>query len=187
MIGNHSLAKHSRVAMFVAMCVLMIPDGVAAQDHSDGGGEGGGDDGSACHWELPCLIGGVGGDLLAQGPVGDKTPEPTFFHRNCLYCERSVCHESCEPEDDEDSDFAAAYAELMRAVRDGDPRKVMDVAPYLSEYVTWNARRNAIQVLSCNRKDLIASLEVGPEMAMAVASTIHRLRNDRISVADGGR
>ena len=81
----------------------------------------------------------------------------------------SECHPYCV---DQDEEVNAAYAELVTAAAAGKVSLVLSLAPKLNGYVFFNAQRRSIQIVSCNRADLVANLPVRDSKVLAMAMAL---------------
>ena len=87
-------------------------------------------------------------------------------HVMCLICIYGPCHPNCEPEEDEE--VKLAYAAATDAAAEGDVVTLIELLPGLRGHLTYNRDRNAIQLRSCDREFVIASINV-PESLVEVA------------------
>jgi len=82
------------------------------------------------------------------------------LHGTCSICAYGTCHPVCAPEE-EDEETQLAYQSVIRALEEGDFEAVATLAPKLTRFVTFNADRDAVQVLDCDRSRVVASLPLG--------------------------
>ena len=83
-------------------------------------------------------------------------------HLECMICVAGwgLCHPLCSYSFDAQTSGSqkTAYEQIIAAARKGDALAVLRLAPAAPQFVQFHERRNAIQVWSCSRDVLIASL-----------------------------
>ena len=87
------------------------------------------------------------------------------MHDNCKVCPIGQdCHGSCWPAD-EDLEVQLAYQSAVEAATQGDVGTLLSLGPSLGRYITYNSDRSAVQLWSCQREFVMASLAVPAEMS----------------------
>ncbi len=131
--------------------------------HSTGGAQesGGGYGGCA----LVTICGG-GHTVTGTAEIGVRNP-----HSDCLVCiDQGGCHPECDvtlvPS------VRPIYALVLAAARKGDAATIMQLAPQLPGFVSYNVERKSIQVASCNRRSIIANLPLRSPRELAGAARL---------------
>jgi hypothetical protein len=85
-----------------------------------------------------------------------------------------ACHVECGETHDFGAMTSSLYASLVAAARENDVHSVLASAPHVSDFVSFNAARRSIQILSCSRTELISSLRVEGAELLAAAAYLER-------------
>ena len=158
---------YSNVVLIAAM--ILAPSYAFAQDESGGTGLAGG-----CGNLNNFCSGGEGTHNTSLGPVGSVFNP----HSSCMICSTGVladCHPSCQvsaiPSKQD------AYKAILVAAGNHDVLGILRLAGNVEGYVTYNAERKSIQVTSCDKHTVIASIVVpDPLVRSTVASLPTALR-----------
>jgi len=78
-----------------------------------------------------------------------------------------VCH-SCDASDLSESQ-KLAYRAVLKAASIGDINEVLRLALKAPGMVTYNAKRNAVQISSCTKKEIVGSLPLTTSAQLRVA------------------
>jgi hypothetical protein len=126
-----------------------------------------------CHPMMTCFVSEGVGDMLLGGPApSGVTAAPTFFHSSCLLCldgdgEGGVCHEGCDPIQDEEDENSIAYRKAVDAFEAGDVNGALGLIPVLGPQLAWNKARSSIQLIGCDGISVLGSLPVALDVVAA--------------------
>lgn len=123
-------------------------------------------------------------DTFNQGyhEIGGPAPEgwidsPEPFHSDdCLRCVdgKYDCHvEGCEPTE-ESEEYQLAYQALHGAVTEGDAEAMIHLSQWVPRHVVLNPSRRSFQLLSCDRRAVIANIPLAEDDFFAAAVALDR-------------
>ncbi len=142
-----------KVRVLVALATILVASSASAQE------EGGGDIGGGCGVMMICS-----GGHKVSGPAGGGVYYP---HMDCVTClTQGGCHPGC---DQTLGDFKGKYREILNAANDGDVGAILRVGATAGGYVTFNAARQSLQILSCNKAAVVANLPLRSAADIALA------------------
>ena len=101
--------------------------------------------------------------VLGPGPGNVTRP-----HYDCGTCIVGDCHPACGTAANPAG--VEVYEELLAAAGSGDSDEVLRLAPLAGEYVVFNRERNAVQLWSCSKNAVIASLPVAGSLGDLAAA-----------------
>ena len=137
---------------------LVVSAGSATAQEGDGGFAGG------CGAMTICS---GGHKVPGPGPGGVQNP-----HMDCAVCVVGDCHPGC------DATLAPTirlqYQEILKAANTGDTRAIIALANGAPGFVTFNSARKSLQVASCNKNAIIASLPLTSQLEVAMALRLKR-------------
>lgn len=140
------MRKHVFAAVAFTAFVVMSSSSVVAQSATAAAEEGG------CGTIKLCTYMGEAGHSN-QGPGGNAKN----MHGPCYQCVYGDCHPSCETAS-LDAETRSVYAAVLTAAQDGDAHAVLSAVPNADGYVVVNVERMAVQIMSCTKDSILASL-----------------------------
>lgn len=108
-----------------------------------------------------------GGHYMYDGPSGPYAN----YHSDCSQCLYGNCHPGCSPVD---AGKKEDYLRMVAAAEHLDVGGVLDAAKAIPEFAFYNVQRASVQVLSCDKGTVIASIPVEGALRHVAATQLSR-------------
>lgn len=119
-----------------------------------------------------------GGHYMLQGPVGAYQ----VYHGECKICiDQGGCHDGCGATE---AGKKADYARMVAAAATADVDGLIEAAKTMPEYVYFNAQRDAVQVLACDQRTIIASVPVTGASRVLAAAHLQSISALQVAVGE---